>query len=159
MMSNRPVMFHPLLKTITPDRRFDWKNIIYYQNDEAHDDNSGSKINAPEESPSRILPITMHMISKLGFQVLPDRRLCFAGRTLKGIYLPKNMALQIAIIQRFLVWYLPCIEDGGGFYKLNNDCFAKRENTFLKMYIKSLGYNHYLWNPLLPVHFYKSFHS
>ena len=152
-MFRRSVTYHPLIKTISPDRHFDWKDVMSYQKDVAPDDNSTTKKSDPEEPPYRVLPITMGMISKLGFRVLPDRRLCFAGRTLKGIYLPKNVAVQIAIIKRFLVWYLPCIDARGKFYKLNNDCFARRENNFLKMYLKSLGYHHYLWNPLLPVHF------
>ena len=155
-MFRRSVVYHPLIKMISPDRHFDWESIIYHKGgDYTQDDNSATKKNALEEKSYTIVPITMDMISKLGFRVLPDRRLCFGGRTLKGIYLPKNMALQISIIKRFLIWYLPCVEVQGTFYKLNNGCFVRKENDFLKMYLKSLGYHHYLWNPLLPVHFYK----
>ena len=33
-------------------------------------------------------------LSKLGIWVLPNRRMCFAGRTIKGIVLPKNAKQQ-----------------------------------------------------------------
>ena len=143
-----------MIRTILADRNFDWENIIYQLMGERQNDNRATKKTFSDEMPNRILPITMNMISKLGIRVLPDRRLCFAGKALKGIHLPNNLSLQIDLIKRFLVWYSPCIELRGGLYKMNNECFFAREILFLKMYLRALGYQHYLWNPLLPGHSY-----
>ena len=98
--------------------------VLHHTNDETQDAPSTVKKNSPEEKANGIVPIAMNLISKLGIRVLPDRRLCFAGRTLKGIILPKNKALQIAIILRFLVWYSHCIEVKGEFHMINKACFA-----------------------------------
>ena len=118
--------------------------------DETQDETSTTKKKNPEDKANGIVLITMDLIVKLGFRVLPDRRLCFAGRTLKGIVLPKNMELQFAIILRLLVWYAPCIEVKREFYRINKACFARRENEFDgKMYLKSLLH---LLNSMLPLH-------
>ena len=81
----------------------------------------------------------MNMLSKLGFRMLPDRRIRFGGKTLQGVTLPKSNASQISIIKRLLTRYGPCLEAQKNGYQLNEDCFAKRENEFLKLLAKNLS--------------------
>ena len=80
-----------------------------------------------------------NMLSKLGFRVLPDRRIRFGGKTLQGVTLPKSTSSQISIIKRLLNRYGPCLEAQKNGYQLNQDCFAKRENEFLKLLAKNLS--------------------
>ena len=80
-----------------------------------------------------------NMLTKLGFRVLPDRRIRFGGKTLQGVTLPKSTSSQISIIKRLLNRYGPCLEVQKSGYQLNQDCFAKRENEFLKLLAKNLS--------------------
>ena len=139
------------MKTISPDRHFNWEGVIF----PSKDDLEGRAAMTKKNKTNRIVPISMDLISNLGVRVLRNRQLCLGGKVLQGIFLPKNMMLQLSLIKRFLVWYSPCIEIKQKLYKMNNYCFDRREHDFLRMYLRSLGYHHYLWNPLLPVHFYK----
>ena len=81
---------------------------------------------------------TKGLLSKLGMWVLPDRRLCFAGRYIKGVILPDNPAAQKRAIKALVVWYLPCLEFQAykSTYQINNNCFFKRENELLKVYAR-----------------------
>ena len=77
-------------------------------------------------------------LSKLGFGVLPDRRITLGGKILQGVTLPKNSSKQLSIITRLLTWYGPCLKVQNGGYQLNENCFSKRENQFLKLLSESL---------------------
>ena len=82
---------------------------------------------------------TQDLLSKLGMWVLPDRRLCFAGRYIKGVILPQDHIAQNRAIKALVVWYLPCLEfqgQKGGSYQINNDCFHRRENELLQVYAR-----------------------
>ena len=89
---------------------------------------------------------TQTLLSKLGIWVLPDNRLCFAGRYIKGVVLPEDSVAQKNAIKALVVWYLPCLELVGpiiGLYQLNNDCFFRRENELLKVYARLSNWNNY----------------
>jgi hypothetical protein len=93
---------------------------------------------APEDDENG--QMKMNKLSQLGFRMLPDRRIRFGGKTLQGVTLPKSSSSQISIIKRLLTRYGPCLEtnqERG--YQLNEDCFAKRENEFLKLLAKNLS--------------------
>ena len=81
----------------------------------------------------------MNKLSQLGFRMLPDRRIRFGGKILQGVTLPKSASSQISIIKRLLTRYGPCLESQERGYQLNEDCFAKRENEFLKLLAKNLS--------------------
>ena len=84
--------------------------------------------------------ITMNMMSKLGIVVLePDQKLCFFGRLLSGLTLPKPITMQIPILKGLLTWYSPCLLVYDGYYKVDNVCFKQREKQFLEAYIQSIG--------------------
>ena len=143
--------YHPILKSMSPDRSFDWGGLFY--TNRISDEKKINYLDRPKEKEANLVhPITLKMIKKLGIRILSDRRACFAGKLLRGVIMPKKKALQWAILKRLLVWYLPCLELQGTMYHLNNDCFNVRENKFLKMYFQAFGY---FWNPMLPLHFYK----
>ena len=82
--------------------------------------------------------IAMKMLSRLGTRLLPDRRICFAGKLLRGIFMPRNPFLQILILKRILFWYSPCLQFRKRYYAVSNHCFAQREHAFLKLYLESL---------------------
>ena len=84
------------------------------------------------------LRITLMTLSKLRIHILPDRRVCFAGRMPQGIYLPRNSWMQYQIIKRMVLWYLPCLELQGNVYSLGNTCYTRKENKFLIMLLTSL---------------------
>ena len=82
--------------------------------------------------------IKMNTLSKLGFGVLPDRRIALGGKILQGVTLPKSPSKQLSIITRLLTWYSPCFKVQKRGSQLNEDCFSKRENQFLKLLSESL---------------------
>jgi hypothetical protein len=82
--------------------------------------------------------IDRNSLSKLGFGVLPDRRIILGGKILQGVTLPKSTSKQLSIITRLLTWYGPCLEVQKGGYQLNDRCFSKRENEFLRLLSESL---------------------
>ena len=88
-------------------------------------------------------------LSKLGIWVLPNRRMCFAGRTIKGIVLPKNAKQQEKAMKSLIVWYLPCLEYKNSdptklhSFQMNNACFFRRQNELLKVYSKFSAWNIY----------------
>ena len=88
------------------------------------------------------LPITSKTISKLGVEVLFDRRLCLAGQMLQGIKMPKHHSLQVLIMKGFLKWYSTCIQLGESSYDVDKKCFKEREKRFLKLLMKS---RRFLW--------------
>ena len=81
----------------------------------------------------------MGLLSKLGFKMMEDRRIRLGGKTLQGVKLPKSASSQISIIKRLLTRYSPCLEAQQQGYQMNEDCFAKRENQFLKLLAKNLS--------------------
>ena len=66
-----------------------------------------------------------------------NQKVCIAGEMLGGILMPRNAALWPIILRYLLIWYLPCIQIQGNTFVLNRDCFADRENIFLKIYYHS----------------------
>ena len=82
--------------------------------------------------------ITMNMISDLGINVLPDQHLCFFGRLMNGIVLPRNHLLQIPILKGLLTWYSPCLLVDQGYFKLDENCFDERESQFLGTFMNSV---------------------
>merc|ERR1712150_119914 len=90
-------------------------------------------------TPRNDLIITLSMISELGIHVLPDQRLCFFGRLLNDLVLPKNPLLQIPILKGLFTWYSPCLQVNEGYFQLNNDCFDERENQFFGTFMSSFS--------------------
>ena len=92
---------------------------------------------------------TQNALSKLGIWVLPNRRMCFAGRTIHGIVLPKQKKLREKAMKSLIVWYLPCLEAKNSdptklsSFKMNDACFYRRQNELLKVYSKFSAWNIY----------------
>ena len=86
-----------------------------------------------------------NLLSKLGIQILPDRRVCLAGKLLKGVMFPKNGALQGIVMKKLLVWYYPCFKPaqdsstGNAVYKLNPTCLMQRESELLGIFKRLSG--------------------
>ena len=139
---NRKLAKYPLIQTINPDPQFDWTSTISKVKNAGTDGFSFHNIISSKGRAQRVIPINMKMVSKLGIMVLPDRRLCFGGKTLDGIILPKSKNLQNTLILRFLIWYLPCVEFEHKVYTFNKSCQKRMEIRFLSMYLISLGYYH-----------------
>ena len=87
---------------------------------------------ASRNGSNRRLLTTLMILSKLRIYIMPDRRVCFAGRIPKGIYMPRSSWLQHKILERMALWYLPCLELQGNAYSLDNTCYTRKENKFLK---------------------------
>ena len=92
---------------------------------------------------------TKNALSKLGIWTLPNRRMCFAGRTINGIVLPKQKGLKEKAMKSLIVWYLPCLELKSSdptklsSFQMNNSCFFRRQNELLKIYSKFSAWNIY----------------
>ena len=86
----------------------------------------------PENFPDTLRP-KMKTFKKLGLKVVRDRTLCFAGRVLRGVLMPKNRFLQSIIMRRIFLWYFPCIRVIKDAYRVNNRCFVEKEKKFIKM--------------------------
>jgi hypothetical protein len=82
--------------------------------------------------------LTIKSFAKFKVQVQADRRMCFSGRLLRGIIMPKNRFIQSWIAKSFLAWYSSCIQIGEEDFKVDMVCFAERENRFLKIFLRSL---------------------
>ena len=85
-----------------------------------------------------------NLLSKLGIQILPDRRVCLSGKLMKGVVFPKNVALQGIVMKKLLVWYFPCFKPqdsstGNVTYKLNPTCLMQRESQLLKIFKRLSG--------------------
>ena len=78
------------------------------------------------------LKVKTKTFRNLGLKIVQDRTLCFAGRMLRGILMPKNRFLQTIIMRRIFLWYFPCIRVVKNAYRVNNRCFVKKEKKFLK---------------------------
>ena len=142
----RGVSYHPLMKTLSPDRNFDWQSVIYQT--PVKMDGVESKEKTTHKKIQRMIPLSLKLMTKLGVKILYNRRLCFGGRAIKGIFLPRNRSMQIELTKRFLVWFSPCVEFSDKKYKINEVCMKQREYEFLKMYLQSVGYHHPFWkNP------------
>ena len=81
----------------------------------------------------------MRKRSQLGFEVLPGRRIRFAGKILQGVTLPKNKSSQMSMMKNLLARYGPCLEVQKGGNHLNVDCFNKKENDFMKRLTENLS--------------------
>ena len=96
-----------------------------------------------EETNQERVPRTHRILAKLGMSVLQDGRLCFDGKLLKGLVLPKNEHMQANVIMQIVVWYSPCIgfmnanrNTGPHIYQVNHNCVLQREMKLLKMFFK-----------------------
>ena len=143
--SKRGIAYHPLMRTLSPDRHFDWQSVIHQTVRLFQTSVEKSKTNVKEKKIYRIIPLSMKLMKKLGVKILQNRRLCFGGRPIQGIFLPRNHSFQVELVKRFLVWYSPCVELSNNRYKINEYCMKRREYNFLKMYLQSVGYHHPSW--------------
>ena len=87
---------------------------------------------------NKFLMNSLMILSKLRIHILSDRRVCFAGRMPRGVYMPRNSWVQFEIIKRMIIWYLPCLELQGNVYSLNNTCYTEKENKFLIILLTNL---------------------
>ena len=143
-MKKRNVMNLPLLfRAITPDLHFDWKRIRYMKISKINKQNKYDKKKNRAKIPPSNLSNTLKTFSKLNVRVLEDKRICFAGRMLRGIFMPENPLLQKFVMESFLGWYSSCIEVEVDAYGVDTSCFFNRENIFLKAY---LGCMKSFWN-------------
>ena len=76
-MFRRSVKYHPVVKTISPDRSFDWKGFVESMREKLDDNANTTKTETPKHTNYKIVPLTIDLIDKLGVLVLPSRRLCF----------------------------------------------------------------------------------
>ena len=83
------------------------------------------------------------ILSNLGISIMPDRRLCFSGRVLRGLVWPDNEQLQQIVLKQFVVWYSPCIgvadtraNSESRNYYIKKECFLQRENQLMKAFLK-----------------------
>ena len=100
-----------------------------------------------------------NLLSKLGIQILPDRRVCLAGKLLKGVMFPKNGALQGIVMKKLLVWYFPCFKPqdsstGNVVYKLNPACLMQRESELLRIFKRLSGKQQQPQLGIVPSYFY-----
>ena len=144
-------IYQKLMKLIRPDENFNWKNIRYTKDKVEKDEMIAGLKHASKTISLRELMMTASNWSKLGVRVLPNGKLCFAGKKLRGIIMPKTRGKQISVVRSFLVWYSPCIDVADDYYKLKDGCFARREDRFLKVFLNVL--THY-WPRLLKHLFY-----
>ena len=89
---------------------------------------------APRSSLNRRLINAITALSKLRIRILPNRKVFFAGKILKGIYIPRDSSLQNKIIERMIKWYLPCLELQGNVYSLNSTCYTRKQIKFLSFH-------------------------
>lgn len=75
----------------------------------------------------------------LEIEVLPGRRIRFAGKILKGVRLPKTLSAQKSMMDTIVATYGPCLEVQTGGNYLNEDCFNKKEQDFLIFLTKKLS--------------------
>ena len=76
--------------------------------------------------------LNMNMLHRLGIKTLPDGKIRFGNRILKGARLSDNKMQQIIVMEKLLKWYWPCFENEDGEYKLDMDCFSEHEDEYLK---------------------------
>ena len=130
-----------LIKLLPPDPRYNLRGIYYLKNIQNGYKETTTTLEHNQTNVSlSSLPIKGDTLSKLGVRVLPKRRLCLAGRMLRGIFMPKSLFGRFKIIKRFLDWYSPCIKVREHSYDVDAKCFNRRENMFLTTYLKSLKY-------------------
>ena len=135
----------PILRSLLPDKNFEWASLLRDSEPVIEEDNT--PLTEMSQRETVILPITRKMISALGLAVLPNRRVCVAGKMLAGIYMPKDQATQAILLRGFLAWYLPCIQIRMSTLTVNEKCFAKQQRKFLKTYLYSLWANRYMVYP------------
>ena len=76
--------------------------------------------------------LNMNMLQRLGIKTLPDGKIRFGNRILKGARLSDNKMQQIIVMEKLLKWYWPCFENEDDGYKLDMDCFSEHEDEYLK---------------------------
>ena len=74
-----------------------------------------------------------------GFRKLPYRKLRLAGKRIQGEILPKTVSSQILILKLLQQWYTPCIQRQQNRFKMNEDCFAKKQKQFLRLRAKHMS--------------------
>ena len=128
----RAVLSYPMLKRRSSKQTFDDNYIIKEMGN-----NTNTKEKLSQYFSNTGLAITRKTLSRLRIRILPNRKLCFAGKVPRGVYMPKNYWLQYLIIKRLIFWYFPCIRHQGASYHLNDKCYKMREIKFLKMFLKT----------------------
>ena len=150
-MLRRVRMKRGMLDALLPDTTFDLRQL--HNLEKKNWSNKNMALGTMYKSPND-LPVSSETLSQLGVEVRSDRRLCFAGQTLRGFLMPKRRLLQVMIMRGFLKWYSGCIHLGDNSYDLNKNCFAKKEKRFMKMFMKSRNVLWRLIMPSLNPHFY-----
>ena len=139
LMKRHGMMYNPLLiRGISPDRHFNWKRIHYMNVYKTKNNQSDEKNRTQNDTSADDLPVEIRSFDKFKVRVLKDRRMCFAGRLLRGLIMPKSRRLQFWIMKSFLAWYSSCIEIGEENFMVDMSCIAEREIKFLKIFLKSL---------------------
>ena len=138
----RALMFY-LITSMPLDTKFEWGNINRIKNDNASINDTSYQEKLTKYSEKKHFAITLKTLQKLRIRLLPDGRVCFAGRMPKGILMPNDPRLQYLILQRMILWYLPCVKDDRNGYILAKTCYIKRENMFLRTLRKALQRNYW----------------
>ena len=90
-------------KVVLSDRQLDSDRIK--TKNKTNYENSPQWKTLPNHKLLRRSKIVMKRLSRLGTRLLPDRRICFAGKLLRGILMPRNHFLQILILKRNISIY------------------------------------------------------
>ena len=122
-------------------------------NEEGKNDNT-KKSTRVSKDVTDSLKFRMKTLKKIGLKLVEDRTLCFAGRMLRGILMPKNRFLQAIIMRRIFLWYFPCIRVAQNAYRVNNLCFVKKEKKFIKM-MKRIAANSWLQSKTLKLFYFQ----
>ena len=132
----------PIPRNVAPDKKFALG--AQFQNKALDTGKDDAWVESAPQDRLTVLPISSDLMSNLGLKVLPNQRVCIAEKVLAGILMPKDIFAQAVLLRRFLVWFLPCMEiQRNTALRVNNACFAKRENAFLKVYFHSLRRHEY----------------
>ena len=127
---------HPMMQVIHPDKSFDPKAVL--EDKSLEQGQIHAKMPVAAQNRARIVPISPKMMPKIGLKVLPNRKVCFAGELLTGIFMPRNPSLQGMILTHLFILYRPCIEIHGDQFRLDRECFTRRQAMFLRVYYLTL---------------------
>ena len=154
-VTKETVMYNiALIQTLNSDWNF--QNTPNLDNDDvegSNGDNPKQGIGSPNNL-SDSFKFKMKTLKKLGMKVVQDRTLCFAGRMLRGILMPKNRYLQTIIMRRIFLWYFPCIRIVQNAYRVHNRCFITKEKKFIRM-MKKVAANAWLKSNTLKLFYFQ----
>ena len=154
-VTKETVMYNiALIQTLNSDWNFhNTPNLNVDEDERRNEDNPKQSTGAPN-SFSDNFKFKMKTLKKLGLKVVQDRTLCFAGRMLRGILMPKNRYLQTIIMRRIFLWYFPCIRVVQNAYRINSRCFITKEKKFIRM-MKKIAANTWLKSNTLKLFYFQ----